>query len=104
MHSCFRFNSFKHIKMSSSLWIVCMILASLASAAICATPRRRVAVPFRRNYVPTWAFDHIKYFIGGSEIQLLLDKYTGAYTLIYLLTCDVPYSATCIFLPRCNSV
>nr|KYP34849.1 Xyloglucan endotransglucosylase/hydrolase protein A [Cajanus cajan] len=63
--------------MGSSLWIVCLILASLASAAFCANPRRPVDVQFARNYVPTWAFDHIKYFNGGSEIQLHLDKYTG---------------------------
>ncbi|KAF9613268.1 hypothetical protein IFM89_006767 [Coptis chinensis] len=30
----------------------------------------------RNYYVPTWAFDHIKYFNGGNEIQLLVDKYT----------------------------
>ncbi|KAL5058894.1 hypothetical protein RYX36_030498, partial [Vicia faba] len=36
-----------------------------------------VDVPFGRNYYPTWAFDHIKYFNGGSEIQLHLDKSTG---------------------------
>ncbi|KAK7336206.1 hypothetical protein VNO77_16740 [Canavalia gladiata] len=63
--------------MGSSLWSVCLILASLGSVVLCATPRRPVDVPFGRNYIPTWAFDHIKYFNGGSEIQLLLDKYTG---------------------------
>ncbi|KAG4396071.1 hypothetical protein GLYMA_19G106700v4 [Glycine max] len=62
---------------SSSIWTVCLILASLASAALCANPRRPVDVQFGRNYVPTWAFDHIKYFNGGSDIQLHLDKYTG---------------------------
>jgi len=40
-----------------------------------------VDVQFGRNYVPTWAFDHIKYFNGGSEIQLHLDKYTGKHSL-----------------------
>ncbi len=42
-----------------------------------APPRKPVDVPFGRNYMPTWAFDHIKYFNAGSEIQLNLDKYTG---------------------------
>ncbi|KAJ7969367.1 Xyloglucan endotransglucosylase/hydrolase [Quillaja saponaria] len=42
-----------------------------------AAPRKPVDVAFGRNYMPTWAFDHIKYFNGGSEIQLHLDKYTG---------------------------
>lgn len=49
----------------------------MASAAMGAAPRKAVDVPFGRNYVPTWAFDHIKYYNGGSEIQLYLDKYTG---------------------------
>ncbi|KAF5746350.1 xyloglucan endotransglycosylase [Tripterygium wilfordii] len=44
-----------------------------------APPRRPVDVPFGRNYMPTWAFDHIKYFNGGSEIQLQLDKYTAKF-------------------------
>ncbi|CAM8947724.1 unnamed protein product [Rhodiola kirilowii] len=42
-----------------------------------APPKKAVDVPFSRNYVPTWAFDHIKYLNGGSEIQLSLDNYTG---------------------------
>nr|AFK39928.1 unknown [Medicago truncatula] len=63
--------------MEFSLWIRSLILLSLTSAALSATPRKPVDVPFGRNYVPTWAFDHIKYFNEGSEIELLLDKYTG---------------------------
>jgi len=62
--------------MGSSLW-TCLILLSLASASFAANPRAPIDVPFGRNYVPTWAFDHIKYLNGGSEIQLHLDKYTG---------------------------
>ncbi|XVF16076.1 hypothetical protein REPUB_Repub10bG0000300 [Reevesia pubescens] len=42
-----------------------------------ATPRKPVDVPFGRNYVPTWAFDHIDYGNDGTKIQLKLDKYTG---------------------------
>lgn len=42
-----------------------------------ATPRRAIDVPFQKNYVPTWAFDHISYFNGGDEVQLCLDKSTG---------------------------
>lgn len=49
----------------------------MVSGTMGAVPRKPVDVPFGRNYVPTWAFDHIKYFKGGSEIELLLDKYTG---------------------------
>lgn len=49
----------------------------LLSGALGAAPRKPVDVAFGRNYVPSWAFDHIKYNNGGSEIQLVLDKYTG---------------------------
>lgn len=66
--------------MASSLWITTLCLSLfllLPSAARSAAPRRPVDVPFGRNYVPTWAFDHIKYLNGGSEIHLMLDKYTG---------------------------
>lgn len=66
--------------MDFSFWIVPLILSFLTSQAFCATPPKPVDVPFGRNYAPTWAFDHIKYFNGGSAIQLLLDKYTGVYT------------------------
>ncbi|XP_057721131.1 probable xyloglucan endotransglucosylase/hydrolase protein B [Arachis stenosperma] len=61
-----------------SLWSVCcVILAWFVSVGICGTPRRPMAVPFGRNYVPTWAYDHIKYLNSGYDAQLLLDKYTG---------------------------
>ncbi|GKC22659.1 probable xyloglucan endotransglucosylase/hydrolase protein B [Tanacetum coccineum] len=53
------------------------IFALSSNVVLGAAPKKAVAVPFGRNYVPTWAFDHIKYFNGGNEIQLLLDKYTG---------------------------
>jgi xyloglucan:xyloglucosyl transferase len=71
--------------MAFTLWILSLILSSLTSSAFCATPRRPVDVPFGRNYVPTWAFDHIKSFNGDSEIQLLLDQYTGVYTTCSLV-------------------
>nr|GFA78641.1 probable xyloglucan endotransglucosylase/hydrolase protein B [Tanacetum cinerariifolium] len=53
------------------------IFALSSNVVLGAAPKKAVAVPFGRNYVPTWAFDHIKYFNGGNEIQLLLDNYTG---------------------------
>jgi xyloglucan:xyloglucosyl transferase len=40
-------------------------------------PRKPMNVPFGKNYVPTWAYDHIRYFNGGNDIQLVLDKSTG---------------------------
>lgn len=49
----------------------------LVAGALAAAPKKAVDVPFGRNYVPTWAFDHIRYLNGGSEIQLVLDKSTG---------------------------
>ncbi|KAK3015225.1 hypothetical protein RJ639_006863 [Escallonia herrerae] len=67
-----------------SLWspssmglMVRLVIVCCCGAAMGAAPRRPVDVSFGRNYAPTWAFDHIKYFGGGSEIQLSLDKYTG---------------------------
>lgn len=65
--------------MASHAWALFLGVVLMASGAMGAAPRRPVAVPFGRNYVPTWAFDHIKYYNGGSEIQLYLDKYTGEF-------------------------
>ncbi|EAY81204.1 hypothetical protein OsI_36383 [Oryza sativa Indica Group] len=42
-----------------------------------AAPRKPVDVAFEKNYVPTWAEDHIHYVDGGREVQLYLDKSTG---------------------------
>ena len=56
---------------------VLLLSIIMISGVIGATPRKPVDVPFGRNYMPTWAFDHIKYFNGGYQIQLVLDKYTG---------------------------
>ncbi|KAK4792932.1 hypothetical protein SAY86_023367 [Trapa natans] len=64
-------------KMGSLTLLVAVLLMVLGGSVMAAPPRRPVAVPFGRNYVPTWAFDHIKYYNGGSQIELYLDKYTG---------------------------
>lgn len=70
-----------------------------------APPKKPVNVPFGRNYAPTWAFDHIKYFSGGSEIQLHLDKYTGKQattsttTTLYCIVCMLfTLFEECVFL------
>jgi len=84
--------------MGFSLCIWSLILSSLTSAAFSATPRRPVDVPFGQNYVPTWAFDHIKYFNEGSEIELLLDKYTGTYTTCSLINFHVEQNSIDIWL------
>ncbi|KAL6547395.1 Xyloglucan endotransglucosylase protein 2 [Orobanche minor] len=59
--------------------VVCfgLIMMMMWGGAMGVAPKKTVDVPFGRNYVPTWAFDHIKYNNGGSEIQLFLDNYTG---------------------------
>ncbi|KAJ0674228.1 putative xyloglucan:xyloglucosyl transferase [Helianthus annuus] len=55
-----------------------MLVAALLMCVVAgAAPKKPVPVPFGKNYMPTWAFDHIKYFDGDSHIQLSLDKYTG---------------------------
>lgn len=59
--------------------VVLLCLSSLLfpSVIVAAPPRKPIDVPFQKNYVPTWAFDHIKYLNGGTEAHLVLDKYTG---------------------------
>ncbi|KAL5079145.1 hypothetical protein RYX36_007566, partial [Vicia faba] len=71
---------------SFSYLLTCLILlSSLSYVSFAANPRTPIDVPFGRNYVPTWAYDHIKYLNGGSQIQLTLDKYTaGTVTAFYL--------------------
>lgn len=64
-------------EMASKIWILLLGILFMVSATMGVPPRKPVNVPFGRNYMPTWAFDHIKYCNGGSEIQLHLDKYTG---------------------------
>lgn len=71
------------LAMASFLWTVCLSFLLLATVTKGASPKKVVDVPFGRNYVPTWAFDHIKYINGGSEIQLKLDKFTGAMQVIF---------------------
>ncbi|KAG1370260.1 Xyloglucan endotransglucosylase/hydrolase [Cocos nucifera] len=60
---------------SSVLWLC--LLGLIFDSGMAAAPRKPIDVPFQRNYVPTWAYDHIKYINGGNEVQLSLDKYTG---------------------------
>ena len=69
--------------MASYLWVLSLALLFMVSGVRGTSPRQPIAVPFGRNYVPTWAFDHIKYYNGGSEIQLFLDKYTGEHLFLF---------------------
>ncbi|CAM8978826.1 unnamed protein product [Rhodiola kirilowii] len=67
-----------HLSSNSCCFLLCLTIMLLASSGVLGAPLKKpVDVPFGRNYVPTWAFDHIKYSNGGSDIQLSLDKYTG---------------------------
>ena len=54
-----------------------VVAAVLLRGAAAAPPRKPVDVPFEKNYVPTWAEDHIQYVNGGREVHLSLDKSTG---------------------------
>lgn len=56
---------------------VAVALVLMVEVATAAAPRKPVDVPFQKNYVPTWAQDHIHYIDGGREVQLYLDKTTG---------------------------
>ncbi|GJN25443.1 hypothetical protein PR202_gb13270 [Eleusine coracana subsp. coracana] len=57
--------------------VALLLLVAAAGGARAAAPRKPVDVPFQKNYVPTWAEDHIRYVDGGREVQLVLDKTTG---------------------------
>ncbi|CAF1706032.1 hypothetical protein HID58_054463 [Brassica napus] len=62
---------------SSTPWALVALFLMASSNVMAIPPRKAIDVPFGRNYVPTWAFDHQKQLNGGSELQLILDKYTG---------------------------
>lgn len=57
--------------------LLAVVAAVLLRGVAAAPPRKPVDVPFEKNYVPTWAEDHIHYVNGGREVQLSLDKTTG---------------------------
>lgn len=63
-------------RLSSTLCLTFLVMAKVAFGV---PPKKSINVPFGRNYFPTWAFDHIKYLNGGSEVHLVLDKYTGEF-------------------------
>ncbi|KAJ4967766.1 hypothetical protein NE237_014467 [Protea cynaroides] len=54
-----------------------MLICGLCEPIMGAAPRKPVDVPFQKNYVPSWASDHIKFINGGSQVRLVLDKYSG---------------------------
>lgn len=63
--------------MAAMLLVLCFACLVWPSVIMAAAPRKPINVPFQKNYAPTWASEHIKYFNGGYEAQLSLDKYTG---------------------------
>nr|DAD33348.1 TPA_asm: hypothetical protein HUJ06_012199 [Nelumbo nucifera] len=72
-----RFVLLEYLMCIKGLFVFVFLLCGSFGLVICPPPRRPVDVPFQKNYVPTWAPDHIKYINGGSQVQLVLDKYTG---------------------------
>jgi xyloglucan:xyloglucosyl transferase len=65
------------MKAASAGCLLAVAVAVLLHGAAAAPPRKPVDVPFEKNYVPTWAENHIHYLNGGREVQLSLDKSTG---------------------------
>ncbi|KAH9328663.1 hypothetical protein KI387_000771, partial [Taxus chinensis] len=63
------------VKIDTKMFL--LLLLVIVPAAMAASPRRPIDVPFQKNYVPTWADDHIKYIDGGKQTTLSLDKWTG---------------------------
>ncbi|RRT47988.1 hypothetical protein B296_00045557 [Ensete ventricosum] len=74
---------------ASSAVTVLIVLGLVSVTTLAGTPRRPIDVPFQKNYVPTWAYDHIKYFNEGREVQLYLDKNTGK--MLALEVTNQPY-------------
>ncbi|XP_058083732.1 xyloglucan endotransglucosylase protein 2-like [Magnolia sinica] len=56
---------------------ICMVMYGVYGLTMGAPPKKPVDVQFQKNYMPTWASDHIKYINGGSQVRLVLDKYSG---------------------------
>ncbi|KAI3978787.1 hypothetical protein MKX01_015962 [Papaver californicum] len=63
--------------MKTKTFVFSIALCVLCECVVGGLPRRPVNVPFHKSYVPSWSSDHIKYFNGGSNVDLVLDKYSG---------------------------
>nr|GEW49219.1 zinc finger BED domain-containing protein RICESLEEPER 2 [Tanacetum cinerariifolium] len=50
-----------HISAWTCTYMMVVVVLFIGSVTA-APPKKPVAVPFGKNYMPTWAFDHIKYF------------------------------------------
>ncbi|KAL5983812.1 Xyloglucan endotransglucosylase protein 2 [Asimina triloba] len=82
--------------------IICMAVYGACGVAVTmgAAPKKAVDVPFQKNYVPTWASDHIKHVKGGSRVHLLLDKYsgTGDISFIFIQIANTISDYACMLL------
>uniref|UniRef100_A0ACD5X907 Uncharacterized protein n=1 Tax=Avena sativa TaxID=4498 RepID=A0ACD5X907_AVESA len=63
--------------MKAGALLAVVVAVVLLRGAAATPPHKPVDVQFEKNYVPTWAEDHIHYLNGGWEVQLSLDKSTG---------------------------
>ncbi|XP_022861692.1 xyloglucan endotransglucosylase/hydrolase protein 2-like [Olea europaea var. sylvestris] len=59
---------------TSSGLLILLVIFSIAGAYSI----KAAEVPFNQNYVPAWGGDHIKVLDQGRQVQLLIDRSSGA--------------------------
>ncbi|XP_026460634.1 probable xyloglucan endotransglucosylase/hydrolase protein [Papaver somniferum] len=63
--------------MKTKTLVFSIALCVLCECVVGGLPRRPVNVPFHKSYVPSWSSHHIRYFNGGANVDLVLDKDSG---------------------------
>ncbi|MCL7023472.1 hypothetical protein MKW94_020501 [Papaver nudicaule] len=63
--------------MKTKTLVFTLALYVLCECVVGGLPRRPINVPFHKSYVPSWSSHHIKYYNGGSNVDLVLDKSSG---------------------------
>ncbi|RZC51955.1 hypothetical protein C5167_020384 [Papaver somniferum] len=63
--------------MKTKTFVFTIALCVLCECVVGGLPRRPVNVPFHKSYVPSWSSHHIRYFNGGANVDLVLDKNSG---------------------------
>ncbi|KAI3893229.1 hypothetical protein MKX03_016874 [Papaver bracteatum] len=63
--------------MKTKTFVFTIALCVLCECVVGGLPRRPVNVPFHKSYVPSWSSHHIRYFNGGANVDLVLDKDSG---------------------------